>query len=42
MDGKFLADEIGARFEKLDDCGHSVMTDKKNLVIKNIKKFVEE
>ena len=42
MDGKFLADEIGAKFEKLDNCGHSVMTDKKNLVIKNIKKFVEE
>ena len=42
MDGKFLSDEIGARFEKLDNCGHSVMTDKKNLVIKNIKKFVEE
>lgn len=42
MDGKFLADEIGAKFEKLDNCGHSVMTDEKNLVIKNIKKFVEE
>ncbi|OLR64969.1 alpha/beta fold hydrolase [Peptoniphilus porci] len=42
MDGKFLADELGARFEKLNDCGHSVMTDKKDFVVKIIKKFVEE
>ena len=42
MDGKFLADEIGAKFVKLDDCGHSVMTDKKDFVVKTIKKFVEE
>lgn len=42
MDGKFLAGEIGARFEKLNDCGHSVMTDKRELVIKTIRKFVEE
>lgn len=42
MDGKFLAEKIGAKFKKLDNCGHSVMTDKKDLVIKTIRKFVEE
>lgn len=42
MDGRFLAEEIGAEFKKLDNCGHSVMTDKKDLVIKTIRKFVEE
>lgn len=42
MDGKFLANEIGAEFRKLDDCGHSVMTDKYNCVLKIIKKFAEE
>lgn len=42
MDGRFLADELGSKFEKLDDCGHSVMTDKKDFVVKTIKDFVEE
>ncbi|MGF0095575.1 alpha/beta fold hydrolase [Peptoniphilus sp. SGI.035] len=42
MDGRFLADELGSKFEKLDDCGHSVMTDKKDFVVKTIKNFVEE
>lgn len=42
MGGKFLADELGSKFEKLDDCGHSVMTDKKDFVVKTIKDFVEE
>lgn len=42
MDGKFLAQKIGASFKKLDDCGHSVMTDKFDEALETIKKFAEE